>query len=324
MNILLNQHELDALMRCSLQAFRLYVAGLRPLMDIGTGLVGVAHAIAYGRLGIEVQYAPPQGSRRAAWRAGKDEVHNLVDELVRVGLVKRYSMRDPKERKLVLLLVLATSRQSAQKHEGNMTATPSAPEPTRANAGFKRCEHKLAHRHEGDISGVRRENPLSIEAAAAIPPAVTARVATTAPPDRLELLCRLLRTHGVQTTPTQLSHADVLPLLDRPDAEWLAAVATARMRKGTQAFGVRYLLPMLNEMAQSASRMGNRPASGADTIRGKPWFLAWSGIEAKASELGIVAGRDEDPQQFKVRVYQQAGLTQAEYRRGLQDYGGHR
>jgi len=53
----------------------------------------------------------------------------------------------------------------------------------------------------------------------------------------------------------------------------------------------------------------------------KPWYISSTGIEAKAVELGITKERDELFPDFKVRVYQAAGITPDMVRQANIDFG---
>lgn len=128
----------------------------------------------------------------------------------------------------------------------------------------------------------------------------------------------MLREQGVDVTPAQIRHVKYQQALQQPDADWLAAVATAKIRKGGQRLQGGYLLPILEEI---------RLATGPDVPgivvgkAGKQWFETWSGIEAKAAELGLVQGRDEAAPYFKARVYEAAGVTRQDLRVAQVDGG---
>ena len=62
----------------------------------------------------------------------------------------------------------------------------------------------------------------------------------------------------------------------------------------------------------------NRPGA---TGNAKPWQASWSGIEAKAEELGIKQVSGEHPQVFKARVFAAAGVTDEDRARLRADFG---
>ncbi|WP_157889376.1 hypothetical protein [Chromobacterium subtsugae] len=105
MKVLLTEQEQAALLSCSLEAFRLYLAGLRPRVDIRTGIVGRGYPISRSVLAIHCQYVPPRGSRRPAWMPSLKQIDALLDELERVGLIKRAATVQ-EFKKLVLKLPL--------------------------------------------------------------------------------------------------------------------------------------------------------------------------------------------------------------------------
>ena len=102
-------------------------------------------------------------------------------------------------------------------------------------------------------------------------------------------------------------------------AAWL--IANPANRKSNY---LRFLTNWLKREQDKAPRVAGRQAinQSSTMVDGKPWFLSWTGIVAKAEEFNLKQGRDELPQVFKNRVYKAAGLTEAEYRKGLADFGG--
>lgn len=55
---------------------------------------------------------------------------------------------------------------------------------------------------------------------------------------------------------------------------------------------------------------------------GKPWFMSASGIEAKGIELGILKGVSEIFPDYRLRVFEVAGISEKsdEYKKAMQDY----
>ncbi|MGC0152746.1 hypothetical protein ACPRNU_09845 [Chromobacterium vaccinii] len=114
MRILLSELEQATLLECSLEAYRLYVAGLRPCMDMQTGIVGRGYPVSRAVLAINCQYVPPRGSQRPAWRPSHKQVDALIEELIRVGLVKRAAAVQEVQ-KLVVKLPLALVRPQEER-----------------------------------------------------------------------------------------------------------------------------------------------------------------------------------------------------------------
>ncbi|MTD34080.1 hypothetical protein GKE73_16805 [Paludibacterium sp. dN 18-1] len=159
MGIRLSDEELEALELCSLGAYRLYVQCLRPTMDFQTGIVGRGYAISRGMLAINVQYVPPRGSKRRAWKPTLLQIDAMIEELIRVGLVKRASA--PQETmKLVLRLPMAVLSCPVDEHDLNTKDehdTDAAPERQQTKGFDAHCsgdEHDLNRHHEHDISDV--------------------------------------------------------------------------------------------------------------------------------------------------------------------------
>lgn len=69
------------------------------------------------------------------------------------------------------------------------------------------------------------------------------------------------------------------------------------------------------------------PAPGESRVKAVPptdplaWALKWSGVEAKAKELGIEQQPGESSPAFKARVHAAAGVTDEDRRRVLADFG---
>ncbi|KPC53011.1 hypothetical protein [Amantichitinum ursilacus] len=152
MNVYMSPEELEALKPCSPEAFRLYVACLRPHMDMATGIVGISYRISYARLALEMVYQPPARSHRPPYAPTVKQIRGLVDELATHGAVKRYSMKSKDDRQLVLLLINALQVQARPEYEGQMKGKAAGQadgqSQTRANARSKG--------HEGQADGQRQ------------------------------------------------------------------------------------------------------------------------------------------------------------------------
>lgn len=258
MRITLNEAEQEALLDCSLEARALYVFGLRPQMDVSTGLVGVSSRVSYGGLALAIQFQPARGSRRDAWKASKPQMINLVDELVRVGLAKRYSRQDKDDKQLSILLVLADRALARPDFEGHMRGTPGESQQGRASAGFATGEGHSKKQDDGHISEYQRKPPVLSSVAG-----TSESIGVAAAPLSREIeVVKLLFGLGVSVTPAMVRKPEYAAALRQPDADWLAAVETARIRKGAGALHANYLLPILADMRMPSSRKAVRQGDG--------------------------------------------------------------
>lgn len=169
MHILLSEDEQGALASCSLEAFRLYVLGLRPVVDIRTGLVGRGFPVSRAQLAINIQFAPPRGSQRAPWKPSLKQLDALVDELTREGLAKRVStVHEVKKMVLKLPMVLLRpqeERDMSGNNERDMNGTPETQPPQGFCGGATFDEQDATAMNEADIS-VFRGNDVSCRAVA--------------------------------------------------------------------------------------------------------------------------------------------------------------
>lgn len=156
MNILLSEDEQEALAGCSLEAMRLYVLGLRPEVDIRTGLVGRGFAVSRAQLAINIQFAPPRGSQRAPWKPSLRQLDALVDELAREGLAKRVStVHEVKKLVLKLPLVLLRPQDEGDMNgndEPDMNGSPNSQPPQGFGGLAGAGELDASAKHEADIS----------------------------------------------------------------------------------------------------------------------------------------------------------------------------
>ena len=109
-------------------------------------------------------------------------------------------------------------------------------------------------------------------------------------------------------TEAHLREAYELAVADRDKAQDPSPINTGFL----DIFLVKVLNPRGGESAL------NRPGA---TSTAKPWQASWSGIEAKAEELGIKQVEGEHPQVFKARVFAAAGMTDEERARLRSDFG---
>jgi hypothetical protein len=129
MRVLLSEAEQGLLDLCRPETERVY-RHLRQRMDVTSALVGnlQANRVGYGRLAIEVQFVPPQGSTAEAWKPSNRELQCRIDELVRVGLVQRVALPDERGavnmRQLVLRFLAVDRDYCVQNHEREMSVRP--------------------------------------------------------------------------------------------------------------------------------------------------------------------------------------------------------
>ena len=160
MNVYLSVEEQAVLIPCSPEAFRLYVAYLRPHMDLATGLVGITQKISYARLALEMKYQPPPRSHRAPYLPTIKQIRGLVDELAERGVLKRYSIKSAEDKQLVLLLTNALQIQARPEYEGQMRGSADGqsegqaqrPAATGSGRNTRQEEGQASSKYEGHIS----------------------------------------------------------------------------------------------------------------------------------------------------------------------------
>lgn len=108
MDFLINDKELAAL--CGLPHFQqlAYLRGIRPYMDVKTGLVGIKRGISYQSIAEQLYIEPHQGIKSESY--SRMQIRRALSALVRVGLIT------PKSEglKLILKCELATMGYSVQ------------------------------------------------------------------------------------------------------------------------------------------------------------------------------------------------------------------
>ncbi len=86
MDLRINSEELEAL--CGLPHIQqlAYLRGIRPYMDVNTGLVGIKRRISYQSISEQLYIEPHQGIKSQSF--SRDQVRRAVSGLVRVGMVE--------------------------------------------------------------------------------------------------------------------------------------------------------------------------------------------------------------------------------------------
>lgn len=165
MRILLSEREQELLDEASPYAERVF-RHLRACMDLKSRIAGRgASKMSRAVLAIHCQYVPPRGSRRPAWKPSLRELDVLIDELERVGLVRRCAMPaelKPESRRLVVFFPAADSAaQSRSNEERYMSGIDerdnAGAAETKAEQGFEHSagsdEAYMSGQPERDISG---------------------------------------------------------------------------------------------------------------------------------------------------------------------------
>ncbi|MDR3427958.1 hypothetical protein [Silvimonas sp.] len=312
MDIVLNESEREALTECSMEAFRLYVLGLRPLMDIRSGMVGTASKVSYGRLALEIQYQPPQGSKRPPFVPNIRQMRALLDELIRVGLVKRYSQDSKDDKRLAVLLLKAYHGPARPVGERQLSDSGEGQPQSRASTGLQRGEQMIVSQGERHMTEYRR-NPF-LTPSSSSPTSVKQNggefdddenVIPDHPVSSLQWI-KVMQMLGFADTSAS---APALAIYE----EWLkaglqvgevqAAAAVAAKHGGRT---VQYVAKVLLDVA---NKRRCREVGDVEERPGKPWYLSGAGTEAKAMELGLRQWDDEQPHWFRDRIYKAAGLT---------------
>lgn len=338
MSIILNDDELAALKGASPAFMRLYVLGLRPMMDFRTGLCGERYGVAYSRLGLEVSYSPPPGSRRPAWRPSRDNVISLFDEGRRLGMIRMCSPE--RSRRLVFELVLADRGSSISQR------TPTG-RPYPDGHSFTGLESNENHSVGGDFHGGDAHTADADDAPMSVSRGVdignssggsevrstrersgpTTSVLPVPVAERAEALCQSLRQYRFVCDPVQFRTVEYREALEQfSDDEILRTAQSVCSRPGLlpgQTFNLSYLLRVLGDLAVSRAVPASHSRRGsAGSGMQKPWFLVASEVERRGAELGIVQDlrNGEQWELFQIRVFEAANVSREEYRRAYVDF----
>ncbi|MGC1181339.1 hypothetical protein [Legionella sp.] len=108
MNFMVNREELEALYGLPHTQQLAYLRGIRPYMDVKTGLVGIKRRISYQSLAEHLYTEPHQGIKSQSF--SRDQVRRVVSGLVRAGIIEVQS----EDRHLILKCLLASRNFSVQ------------------------------------------------------------------------------------------------------------------------------------------------------------------------------------------------------------------
>lgn len=109
MDYLINKDELAAMYGLTHIQQLTYLRGIRPYMDLQSGIVGEKRKISYQSLAEEVYVEPHQGFK--VDRVSRSQMRRVIDALERAGLIKQQS----KDRQLILKCLLASRNYYIQK-----------------------------------------------------------------------------------------------------------------------------------------------------------------------------------------------------------------
>ena len=337
MSIILNDDELAALRDASPAFMRLYVLGLRPMMDFRTGLCGERYGVAYSRLGLEVSYSPPPGSRRPAWRPSRDNVISLFDEGRRLGMIRMCS--PDRARQLVFELVLADRGSSVSQR----TPTGSPHHDTHSDDDMEsNGNHGVGGGlHDDDAHGSAAEDaPISVSRGVGVgnssgggkgrstrttPKPTTTSDLPVPVAERAAALCQTLRQFRFVCDPVQFRTVEYREMLEQfSDDEIQRAAESVSLRPGLrpgQTFNLAYLLRVVGDLAVS------RAAPAAHSRRGsagsgmqQPWYLVAREVELRGAEMGIVWDSVEYWPAYRDRVIAAAGVSSDEFSRAYVDF----
>lgn len=109
MDFLINKDELEAMCGLSHMQQLTYLRGIRPYMDVKTGVVGVKRRISYQSIAEQLYVEPHQGIKSQSW--SRDQVRRAVSGLARAGIIVLQS----EGLQLILKCELATLGYFVQK-----------------------------------------------------------------------------------------------------------------------------------------------------------------------------------------------------------------
>lgn len=141
MDMLINHEELEALYGLPLSQQLVYLRGIRPYMDVKTGITGIKRGISYQSIAEQLHVEPHQGIK--AERFSRAQVRRAVDGLERSGLIESQSQG----RQLILKCPLATLDYYVQ----NKAVT----NPSQQAGTFKNFESTVNKGFQGDLNQKR-------------------------------------------------------------------------------------------------------------------------------------------------------------------------
>lgn len=151
MDILINHEELEALYGLPLSQQLIYLRGIRPYMDVKTGITGIKRGISYQSLAEQLYVEPHQGIK--AQKFSRTQVRRAVDGLERAGIICYKSQGQ----RLILKCSLATLGYYVQNKadiKPTQKATIESHEESLENTGLSEIEALKADRVETPIAAI--------------------------------------------------------------------------------------------------------------------------------------------------------------------------
>lgn len=141
MELRINSEELEALCGLPHTQQLAYLRGMRPYMDVKTGLVGIKRRISYQSLSEQLYVEPHQGIKSQSF--SRDQLRRAVSGLVRAGIIEVQS----EGMQLILKCALATRHYSVQNKAAINPPQQAATNPhekSLVNTGLSELEAKKA------------------------------------------------------------------------------------------------------------------------------------------------------------------------------------
>lgn len=141
MDFLINGDELAGLSGLPHIQQLTYLRGIRPYMDVKTGIVGIKRRISYQSISEQLYVEPHQGIKSQSF--SRDQVRRAVSGLARAGIVEVQS----EGMQLILKCELATKAFSVQNKAAinpPQKATTNPPDKSIVNTGFSGVEPSKA------------------------------------------------------------------------------------------------------------------------------------------------------------------------------------
>ncbi len=298
----------------------MYVLGLRSRMDISSGMVGTRSAVSYFSLATDIQYKPPLGSKRPGFFPNLRQMRSLLDELERAGLAKRYSLVTKDEKKLAVLLCLATRAQPRPLDDRQMSVTHDRQQQSGVGYGFQGSDR---HAPPGDERQISEVQSTSITHSSSSTTAVKENGSKdedeSVMPDCPQKPTQWIRVMNSLGFKDSALSAGALPIYDRwiksgMQVKQVQAAAAVAAKHGGRS--VQYVEKVLLQAQQQSRKLDG---AAFEETPGKPWFLSGAGIEQRGVQHGITKLDDENAHEYNMRVFRAAQLSEAEMRLALRD-----
>lgn len=305
----INDDEREILRRSDLShaAKVLYVVGVRPRMDFGTGIVGKVRRVSYQTFHEDLEYLPPHGSKREARGYSVAAIRALLEELVRAGLIRRL----PNDKGLIFLECLCADRRDASKnvndrgttHKNDRVNDTLKPSDTNGCGVVNDTMNDSMNRVVNNTPQVSGKPVYTSKAAAIL----------TSPVDNFAALLFEDVVDWLKTAEKRRGKIMAIAASDQHIKSWVCRGVDAETLAEAHALAVA---ARERDHCEQPVYTGfvNRFIDEALAKR-KAWHQSASGIERKAVLLGLVRLPDEAFPSFKARVFAAAGITDDEVRR---------